>query len=150
LRRGRGRGLSNILKKSLIPFARSAKTRNLELFSTLGVSMAIDRRAEAYAEQHYPIFLSRYIAAAKAGRADIIPEPIRDPITAYATGRTPRSNVNPGKWMKEALYEYRVRNGRDFPLPPEMDSAGKAAAKGALKGASIGLGIATSLLRLMR
>ncbi|MBB4067368.1 hypothetical protein GGR23_004601, partial [Gellertiella hungarica] len=56
----------------------------------------------------------------------------------------------PGKWMKEALYEYRVRNGRDFPLPPEMDSAGKAAAKGALKGASIGLGIATSLLRLMR
>ncbi len=64
--------------------------------------MAIDRRAEAYAEQHYPIFLSRYIAAAKAGRADIIPEPIREPISAYATGRTSRSNVNPGPWMKQA------------------------------------------------
>lgn len=112
--------------------------------------MAIDRRAEAYAAQFYPIFLSRYIAAAKAGRDDIIPEAIREPIIAYATGRTPRSNINPGKWMKDALYEFRVLHGRDYPLPPEIDSAGKAAAKGALKGAAVGLGIAASLMRLMR
>ena len=45
--------------------------------------MAIDRRAEAYAEQFYPVFLSRYIAAAKAGRADIIPYGIWEEISVF-------------------------------------------------------------------
>lgn len=113
--------------------------------------MAIDRRAEAYAEQHYPIFLSRYIAAAKAGRADIIPEPIREPISAYAAGRSSHSNVNPGSWMKQALYDYRVRTGGDYPLPPEMQTMGQAALSGAAAGAKVGLGlVARSLFRAFR
>lgn len=113
--------------------------------------MATDRRAEAYAEQFYPLFLSRYISAAKAGRSDIIPEPIREPITAYATGRTSRSNVNPGAWMKQALYDYRVRTGGDYPLPPEMQTMGQAALSGAAAGAKAGLGhFARSMFRLMR
>lgn len=113
--------------------------------------MAIDRRAEAYAEQFYQLFLARYIDAAKAGRSDIIPQPIRDAVTSYATGRQPQSQVNPGKWMKQALYEHRVRTGGDYPLPPEFGkSSSNPVATGAAVGAAVGLGLAKTLFRLLR
>lgn len=112
--------------------------------------MAIDRRAQAYADQFHAIFINRYIGAARAGRSDIIPEGIREPIVAYVQGKNSRSNVDVSVWMKEALYEYRVKNGRDFPLPPEFKTTGQAAMSGAATGAKIGLGIAASLFRLMR
>ena len=110
--------------------------------------MTVDRRASAYADQFAPIFISRYIGAARANRADIIPDAIRPSIVAYVNG-TKGSNVDANAWMRQALYDYRVRYGKDYPLPPEF-SAGKAIARGALTGASIGLGIAASLLKLMR
>jgi hypothetical protein len=114
--------------------------------------MAVDRRAAAYAEQFHAIFISRYIAAARAGRADIIPESIRDAIVSYVRGTVPQRPVDTAAWMKDALYTYRVKYGKDYPLPPDYtpESAGKAVAKGALKGAAVGLGIAATLLRFMR
>ena len=110
--------------------------------------MAVDQRALAYAKFHYPIFLSRYIEAARAGRSDIVPEAIRGSIVAYVQGRP--STVDVEDWIKTALYEYRVQNGRDAPVPPEFVSTGRAAARGAVTGAKVGLGIAGTLLRLLR
>lgn len=112
--------------------------------------MAVDRRALAYAQYHCPIFVSRYIAAARAGRSDVIPQPIRDAVEAYVDGRRPSTAVDVNAWVESALYEFRVRNGRDADLPPEFGSVGKAAMQGAVKGAAVGLGIASTLFRLFR
>lgn len=112
--------------------------------------MAADRSAMAYAKYHSPIFVSRYIDAARAGRSDVVPEPIRDSVVAYVQGRRPSSPVDVNAWVESALYDFRVRNGGDAQLPPEFPSPGKAAVRGAAKGAAIGLGIAATLLRLIR
>lgn len=113
--------------------------------------MAIDHRAMAYAQQFGPIFVSRYIAAARAGRSDIIPAPIRDILVAYVEGRAPSAPMTDvNSWMSYELYEFRVKNGRDAELPPDFQSVGQAAARGAVKGAAVGLGIAGALFRLFR
>ncbi len=53
--------------------------------------------------------------------------------------------------MKQARYDYRVRTGSDFPLPPEMQTMGQAALSGAAAGAKVGLGlVARSLFRAFR
>ena len=110
--------------------------------------MAIDKSAQAYAKFHYPIFLSRYVEAARAGRSDIIPDPIRSSIVAYVQGRA--GTVDVESWIKLALYNHRVQTGMDAPVPPEFPSVGRAAARGAVSGAKVGLGIASSLLRFLR
>lgn len=117
--------------------------------------MAIDRRAQAYANQFCPVFIGRYINAARAGRPDIIPEPIREPIVAFVQGRPSRSQVDANAWMTDLLYQYRARSGNDLPLPPEFGSARQSvmagAAAGAKAGAKAGLGMAIrSLLRALR
>ncbi|MFD1696789.1 hypothetical protein [Roseibium aestuarii] len=113
--------------------------------------MAIDRRAQAYAEQFHAVFLSRYIGAAKAGRFDIIPESIREPIKAYVEGRQSSSNVDATKWVKSALYEYRVKNGRDCPLPPEFQTTGQAVRQQAANATVKGIGaILREALKLAR
>lgn len=111
--------------------------------------MAIDRRAQAYAEQFHGIFISRYITAARAGRTDLIPEPIRDMMTCYVKGVHSENPVDPVKWVKESLYVYRVKHGRDCPLPPDL-SSGQASSSGAAAGAAIGIGLAKTLFRLIR
>lgn len=136
-------------------FAHCVKSSDLELLPNKGVFMATDRRAQAYAEQFHGIFVARYIAAARANRTDVIPEAIREPISAYVDGRVPKSNVDANAWVKQTLYDYKVQNGRDFPLPPEFQGAGQtvgqAAMAGAATGAKIGLGIvAKSIFRLLR
>lgn len=80
--------------------------------------MAVDQRALAYAKFHYPIFLSRYVGAARAGRSDIIPETIRGSIVAYVQGRP--GTVDVESWITSTLYDYRVQNGYDAPVPPEF------------------------------
>lgn len=114
--------------------------------------MAIDRRAAAYAEQFHGIFIARYTAAARAGRSDIIPEPIRDMLVCYVKGIPCRNPIDAPAWVKEALYNHRVRTGRDFPLPPEFQTVGQAALSGAARGAKQGLGlfVSTLLRQLLR
>lgn len=110
--------------------------------------MAAERSALAYAKFHYPIFLSRYVGAVQAGRSDIIPDAIRSSIVAYVQGRP--GTVDVEEWIKLALYNFRVENGHDAPVPPEFPSVGRAAARGAVTGAKVGLGIASTLLRFLR
>lgn len=83
----------------------------------MGTSMAINRAAEAYATQFCPIFIGRYIEAARTGRSYIIPEPIRDSIVAYAQGIRPQASIDANAWMRQTLYNYRVQHGSDYPLP---------------------------------
>lgn len=139
------------LKKSLTPFACNSKTGNGMAFSTLGVPMAIDRRAAAYAEQFHGIFVSRYAAAARAGRADLVPEPIRNMVVCAVNGTVCSRPVDVVEWTKEALYSYRVQYGRDCPLPPEVQTMGQAVRAGAAAGAKAGVGhFARSMFRLLR
>ena len=128
----------------------SQKTQSWAVQS-LGDTMAIDRRAAAYAEQFHGLFISRYTAAARAGRSDLIPEPIRDMIVCYVKGVPSSNPVDVVEWTKDALYAYRVKNGRDCPLPPEVQTVGQAALSGAAAGAKVGLGlVARSLFRAFR
>lgn len=113
--------------------------------------MAVDRRAAAYAEQFHGIFVARYAAAARAGRSDLVPEPIREMVVCAVNGTVCSNPVDVVEWTKEALYSYRVKNGRDCPLPPVVQTAGQAALSGAAAGAKAGLGyFARSMFRLMR
>lgn len=111
--------------------------------------MAIDKSAQAYAKFHYPIFLSRYVGAVQAGRRDLVPEPIRKLMVAYAYGE-PTDLDFIESWIKTALYNHRVQTGMDAPVPQEFPSVGRAAARGAVTGAKVGLGIASTLLRFLR
>ncbi len=116
--------------------------------------MDVDRRAQAYAKQFCPVFIGRYINAARAGRPDIIPEPIREPIVAYVQGRPSRSKVDANAWMTDLLYQYRARSGNDLPLPLDLGQGGKAAARAnGAKAARVTLGlinVVSAILRMAR
>lgn len=104
----------------------------------------VDRRAEAYARQHAPIFVSRYIAAAKAGHSSDIPAPIRPAVEAYVKGTTEQSGIDVNTWVYNALYQHRASTGRDLPLPAEYASAGQTAAKVA---GAVAIGVGGALLK---
>ncbi|WP_147377526.1 hypothetical protein [Mesorhizobium jarvisii] len=104
----------------------------------------VDRRAEAYAQQFAPIFVSRYMDAAKAGRSAEVPAPIRSAVEAYANGTVDRSGVDVNNWVYNSLYQHRVSTGGDVTLPPEYASAGKKAASIA---GTVALGVGGALLK---
>jgi hypothetical protein len=108
--------------------------------------MTTQSSAKAYADQFAPIFATRYIAAAKAGRSDIIPDRWRESVVAYVQGRPSRTHVNVNLELRNGLYQHKLETGKDFPLPPDFtrnngsgESAGRAIAKGATRGAVTGL-----------
>lgn len=110
--------------------------------------MDIDRRAKAYADHFYPIFIGRYITAAQLGRSDIIPAEIRANIVGFVRNEPAHPRIDPQALVWMALYNHRLQTGGDLPLPPDVQpTTGQAALQGAKKGAMIGLRVAASLLR---
>jgi hypothetical protein len=109
--------------------------------------MTVDRRALAYSDQFSPILVSRCVAAARANRPDLIPQPIRSSVVAYVRGGQMTVDVN--KWAKEALYAHRVRTGGDYPLPPQISSGGSGQSMGNV-AAKAGFGLVKTLFKLSK
>jgi hypothetical protein len=80
--------------------------------STAGV----DRSAEAYARQHAPLFISRYIDLARSGQYQRIPAEVRPAFVNYAErGTRAAPDVQP--MIHKMLYSHRIATSRDMPLP---------------------------------
>lgn len=111
--------------------------------------MTVDRRALAYSDQFSPILVSRCIAAARANRPDLIPQPIRSSVVAYVQGKQMTVDVN--KWAKDTLYAHRVRTGGDYPLPPEIGSSSSSGgAEFGKLAAKAGFSLAKTIFKLSK
>jgi hypothetical protein len=86
------------------------------------VSLQRDPRAAAYADGLAPVFISRYLELARAGRCDAIPHPIRhgflsymEPLDAFYERRA-AEEPDPSAWVWTQLYRARLR-GETLPVP---------------------------------
>jgi hypothetical protein len=105
--------------------------------------MAVNAGAKAYADNFSPIFVSRYIAAVKAGRADVVPQGIRPSVEAYVYGRT-TATVDVNRWVWDALYNHRASKGTDAQLPPDFSGGSSGS-----NGAAVGMAVAGGLFKFI-
>jgi hypothetical protein len=92
-----------------------------------------DPRAAAHADRLAPVFISRYLELARAGRFDAIPQPIRygylsymDPLDAFYERRA-TEEPDPSAWIWTQLYNAKLR-GEAMPLPGGHRSVSVASA----------------------
>ncbi|WP_063683654.1 hypothetical protein [Bradyrhizobium stylosanthis] len=78
-----------------------------------------ERRALAYAKHFAPLFISRYIHAARTGHADIIPAQWRENVLCYVQGRIPSRAINLEDEVRTALFKHKMQTGNEPALPPD-------------------------------
>ena len=68
----------------------------------------MDRRADAYARNFAPIFVSKYMQYARSGQVHLIPAAVRGHFLGHGDANGA---------VYQILYNYRASTGQDYPLP---------------------------------